>query len=68
MEKESVKSYDLSVLDKKYADKWVALSLDYKKVLAVGDSLDSILRQAKRPDKMVLKVFPQTGYVPLGIL
>ena len=57
---------DLSVLGKTYENKWVALSADYKKILAVGDKLIDVLT-TKEPGKIVMKVLPQLGYAPRAI-
>ena len=59
-----VKSPNLSVLGKRHINKWVALSADYKKLIAVGDSLSAVLKKAKQPDKVVMKVLPDLGYAP----
>ncbi|KKT14842.1 MAG: hypothetical protein UV94_C0006G0006 [Parcubacteria group bacterium GW2011_GWC1_43_30] len=59
-----VKSPNLSVLKKQHINKWVALSADYKKLIAVGDSLSAVLKKAKQPDKVVMKVLPDLGYAP----
>jgi hypothetical protein len=43
----------------------VALSLDYKNLLAVGESLSSVLLKAKSySEKVVIKVLPKLGYAP----
>ena len=58
-----VKSPDLSVLKAEYVGKWVALSSNYKKLLAVGETLSAVLRKAAHtPHKVVLKVLPNLGY------
>ena len=58
-----VNAQDLSILTDKYENKWVALSKDYKKILAVGSNLLDVLR-VKDPDKVVIKVLPNLGYAP----
>lgn len=58
------KNNELSILTKKHEGKWVALSNDRKSVLAVGNSLESILRETKGLDKIVLKVIPRLNYAP----
>jgi hypothetical protein len=41
------------------------LSKDYKKLLAVGDSLSAVLEKAKSySEKVVIKVMPNLGYAP----
>ena len=59
-----IKSPNLSLISKKHVNKWVALSSDYKKLLAVGDQLKDILHKTKQKDKVVMKVLPQLGYAP----
>ena len=60
-----ISSPDLSLLKPEYAGKWVALSSNYKKLLAVGDTLSAVLKKAGSvPDKVVLKVLPNLGYAP----
>ena len=60
-----IASPDLSVLKEEHANKWVALSLDYKNLLAVGESLSSVLLKAKSySEKVVIKVLPKLGYAP----
>ena len=44
--------------------KWVALSSDYKKLLAVGDRLIDVLVKTNQKDKVVMKVLPNLGYAP----
>jgi len=61
--KEISNTPDLSSLNDKYENKWVALSKDYKKVLAFGDKLLDVLGVGD-PDKVVLKVLPKLGYAP----
>ena len=49
-----------------HENKWVAISSDYKKLLAVGDTLDEALRNSSsEKKKVVVKVLPALGYVPL---
>jgi len=60
-----VTSPDLSVLRDEHTNKWVALSLDYKKLLAVGETLSAVLEKAKSSsEKVVIKVLPNFGYAP----
>jgi hypothetical protein len=60
-----IPSPDLSLLKAEYAGKWVALSSNYKKLLAIGDTLSAVLKKAGSvPDKVVLKVLPNLGYAP----
>ncbi len=58
-----IQSPDLSVLKAEYAGKWVALSSNYKKLLASGDTLSAVLKKAGSiPHKVVIKVLPNLGY------
>jgi len=60
-----INSPDLSVLKDEHANKWVALSLDYKKLLAVGETLSAVLEKARSSsEKVVIKVLPNFGYAP----
>ena len=59
-----VEALDFSAIEKKYVGKWVALSKDYKNVLAVGDSLHAVLEKTNWPEKVVMKVLPRLGYAP----
>jgi len=59
-----IKSPDLSVINKEHVNKWVALSSDYKKLLAVGDRLIDVLVKTNQKDKVVMKVLPNLGYAP----
>ncbi len=61
-----IKSPNLSIIKKKHINKWVALSVDYKKLFAVGDSLAAVLKKAKQPEKVVMKVLPNLGYAPVS--
>ena len=60
-----IPSPNLSVLKAEYVGKWVALSSNYKKLLATGDTLSAVLHKAEAvPDKVVIKVLPNLGYAP----
>ena len=68
MQKEkTVKQPNLSVLKKQHQNKWVALTPDYKKLIAVGDSLSAVLKKAKQSEKVVMKVLPRLGYAPISL-
>ncbi len=64
MKDKIIKSPNISVLGSEHTNKWVALTPDYKKLIAVGDSLSSVLRKAKQSEKVVIKVLPSLGYAP----
>ncbi|HEY4508251.1 MAG TPA: hypothetical protein VJJ55_01190 [Candidatus Paceibacterota bacterium] len=61
-----IESPNLSAaLKPEHIGKWVALSSNYKKLLAVGETLSAVLRKAAHtPHKVVLKVLPNLGYAP----
>ncbi len=66
LEEKTIESPTISVLKDEHVNKWVALSSDYKKLLAVGESLSSVLEQAKSSsEKVVIKVLPNLGYAPV---
>ena len=59
---------NLSKLLKPFANKWVALSSDYKKVVSSGDTLESAARKIKETDRAKVvfhKVLPK-GFAPHG--
>ncbi|GEM_PF-3043274 len=48
-----------------YANQWVALSLDRKKVLASGKKVADVTSKLKTKDAVLFKVFsPDTFYMP----
>lgn len=60
-----IESPNFSVLKPEHIGKWVALSSNYKKLLAVGDTLTAVLKKASAlPNKVVIKVLPNLGYAP----
>lgn len=61
-------NYDLGKLLGPYANKWVALSRDRKKVIAEGNTLKEVVSKVKSKDTVLLKVFPSDSlYIPPGI-
>jgi len=56
------KNCDLKDLLKSYANKWVALSLDHKKVIAKGDELKEVVARVKSKDAIFFKVFPTDSF------
>lgn len=61
------RNHDLRQLLKSYENKWVALSLDYSKVLGVGDTLQGAKKKAEKKGKkhVFLKLPPfDVSYVP----
>ena len=61
------RNYDLRKLLKPYSNKWVALSPDYKKVVAKGNNLKDTASKVKSRDVVFLKVFPSKSfYMPMN--
>jgi hypothetical protein len=62
-----IKSPNLSVIKKSHINKWVVLTSNYKRLIAVGDTLSSAVEKAgnkKSGDNIVIKVLPNLGYAP----
>ncbi|GEM_PF-1834804 len=60
---------NISSLTGKYVNKWVALSEDYKKVIASGETLSEILKKTSaKKKKVVFRVAPKLGYAPISLL
>jgi len=70
MNKKSLtKSINLSKILKPYENKWVALSLNHRRVLGAGDSLKSAREKAeKKAEKFVFIKLPPFGvnFVPFS--
>ncbi len=66
-EEKGVAEIDFSLVKKEYAHKWVALSPNHKKLLAVGDSLSDVLKQTGKEEVAVMQVLPDTGYAPASL-
>lgn len=68
MKNQALKSIDLSKKLKPYEDKWVALSLDYRRVFSSGQTLREAIEDLKEMDKnkvIFMKVLPfDMAYVP----
>ncbi len=63
----TLKPIDLSKKLRSYEGKWVALSLDHKKVLGVGDTLKEAKEKAEKQSKkyIFIKLPPfRMSYVP----
>jgi hypothetical protein len=63
----NLKSVDLSENLRPFEGKWVALSLDHKKVLGVGETLKEAKEKAERKSKkyIFIKLPPfRVSYVP----
>lgn len=54
-----------AVLKTEHIGKWVALSSNYKRLLAVGETLAEVLRKTGRAEVVVMQVMPNTGYAPV---
>ena len=67
MEEKIVTSQNLSILKKQHINKWVALSSDYKKLLAVADTLVEAVQKAGSDTKIVMKVLPNLPYIPFSV-
>ena len=61
------RNYDLRELLKPYANKWVALSQDRKKVIASGISLTDVVLKSESQDVVLMRAFPSNArYAPSG--
>ena len=68
MDERIIKVPDVVSLTDKYINKWVALSEDYKKVIASGETLSEILKKTSRKKrKVVFRVSPKLGYAPMPL-
>jgi len=52
------------LLKKSHENKWVALSLGYEKLLAVGETLSEVLKKTGKEEVVVMQGMPNTGYAP----
>jgi hypothetical protein len=67
MKEKIVEAHDFSVT-KGYGRKWLALSEDYKTVLATGDSLGQLMEKLPRQKRIVVyRAFPKYPYIPGNI-
>ncbi|MDP2950805.1 MAG: DUF5678 domain-containing protein [bacterium] len=67
MQNKILGSLNLSKILKPYENKWVALSLDHKKVLGAGNSLQEAKQKAEQKNKkyLFLKLPPfNVNYIP----
>ena len=63
-----IENPDFRDLTAGHENKWVAISSDYKKLLAVGDTLvETLSKSSKEKKKVVVKVLPALGYAPLAV-
>lgn len=62
---EVIQAPNLSLLTKAHENKWVAFSVDYKKLLAVAESLISLRTQIGKAQAVVMHVLPaDVAYAP----
>ncbi len=62
---EVVPAPNLSLLTKAHENKWVAFSVDYKKLLAVAGSLMDLKKQIGKAQAVVMRVLPaDVAYAP----
>ena len=68
MEEKAIKIPNTLGITEKYINKWVALSQDYTKVIASGDTLSEVLKKtAAEKRKVVFRVLPKLGYAPFSL-
>lgn len=61
----TIKGPNLKLLTKAMENKWVAFSANYKRILAVGETLDEACDKARTKDAIVMRVLPfHLGYAP----
>ena len=62
---EPIKAPNLGLITKAHENKWVAFSLDYKKLLAVAESLIALKKLVGQTKAVVMHVLPaDVGYAP----
>jgi len=62
---EPIKAPNLSLITRAHDNKWVALTLDYKKLLAVAESLASLWDKIGKNPAVVMHVLPgDVSYAP----
>ena len=60
---ELIKAPNLSLINKSHENKWVALSIDYKKILASSESLVSLKKKMGQVKAVFMHVLPtDLGY------
>lgn len=63
--KKVIKTPNIFQPTKNYANKWVALSSDYKKVVASGKTLAEVLEKTSAKERVaVFRVLPNLSYSP----
>jgi len=64
----AIENPDFRDLTVGHENKWVAISSDYKRLLAVGDTLLDALKQSSNEKmKVIVKVLPAVGYAPIVV-
>jgi hypothetical protein len=62
---EPIKAPNLSLLTKSHENKWVAFTMNYKKLVAVAESLVELRQKLGEKRVIVMKVLPRDiGYAP----
>ena len=62
---EPVKAPNLRLIKKAHENKWVAFSLDYKKILAAEKSLTDVRKKVGHAEAIFMRVLPaNVGYAP----
>lgn len=62
---EPIKAPNLSLITKAHENKWVALSVDYKKLLGSSESLISLKKKIGKVKAVFMHVLPaDLGYAP----
>lgn len=62
---EPIKAPDLSLITKSHENMWVALSLDYKKILGSAKSLSNLKEKLGQVKAIFTHVLPaEVGYAP----
>ena len=60
-----IRAPKLAAIKPQHANKWVALSRDYKRVVASADSLVDLARTTKDQDVLIVKALPMlVNYAP----
>ena len=64
-----MEAIDLSKILRPYENKWVAITKDYKKVIASGKTLKKAIKNAKGKNTSPIYTYVnsfKTGYIPLN--
>ena len=55
---EPIKGPNFKLITKAMENKWVAFSANYKKILAIGQTLDEAFKEANSEDAIFMRVLP----------